>query len=404
MKLSTSFKSYLMNVFIKPLAFIILASTCLVGCSNTTSNTSTQTSNTDMEIATDTSTNESSLLVYGEAKVDQIEELQIDFPARITDIIAQKGTIVNQGDPLINLDYSNYSLQINTLEKDLHGYELELNGLNNTANATAANLDAISKELALKKSYISTGQDPDILPLQNSLTTLKEDLAQAKKIYDSNTSLFEAGALSENELQTSKLAYEKLNQQIQDTMTSIKKIQDTRNLEIATLQSKLDATSLEVSNHDTSKASQINQLQVKIESTTLVLQNMKSKLAESYLKDKQLIAPKDHLIIYDIMVAPGSSISGLGQPLVQFMDLNKLYVVVDIPEESLSSVALNAPVTLKVADKNIDAPITGVVSSISNFATEKEDDTIIEANIEITSGKEYLKPGLSIDAYIDIQS
>ena len=393
-----------MNVFIKPLAFIILASTCLVGCSNTTSNTSTQTSNTDMEIATDTSTNESSLLVYGEAKVDQIEELQIDFPARITDIIAQKGTIVNQGDPLINLDYSNYSLQINTLEKDLHGYELELNGLNNTANATAANLDAISKELALKKSYISTGQDPDILPLQNSLTTLKEDLAQAKKIYDSNTSLFEAGALSENELQTSKLAYEKLNQQIQDTMTSIKKIQDTRNLEIATLQSKLDATSLEVSNHDTSKASQINQLQVKIESTTLVLQNMKSKLAESYLKDKQLIAPKDHLIIYDIMVAPGSSISGLGQPLVQFMDLNKLYVVVDIPEESLSSVALNAPVTLKVADKNIDAPITGVVSSISNFATEKEDDTIIEANIEITSGKEYLKPGLSIDAYIDIQS
>ena len=122
------------------------------------------------------------------------------------------------------------------------------------------------------------------------------------------------------------------------------------------------------------------------------------------LKDKQLIAPKDHLIIYDIIVAPGSSISGLGQPLVQFMDLNKLYVVVDIPEKSLSSVVLNAPVTLKVADKNINAPITGVISSISNFATEKEDDIIIEANIEITGGKEYLKPGLSIDAYIDIQS
>lgn len=404
MKLSNSFKTYLTNLSIKPLALLTLSSILMVGCSNTATNTSTNTTNTNVEAGIETSTKESTLLVYGEVKVDQIEELQIDFPARITDVIAKKGTVVNQGDVLFNLDYSDYNLQISTLEKELRGYELEINGLNNTSNATAANINALSKELALKKSYTSSGQDPDILPLQNSLITLNEDLAQAKKTYESNTALFEAGALSENELQTSKLAYEKLNQKISDTNTSIKKLQDARNLEISTLQSKLNATSLEVSNNDTSKASKINQLQVKIESTTLTLQNMKNKLTEPYLKDKQIIAPKDNLIIYDVAVTPGSSVVGLGQPLVKFMDLNKLYVVVDIPEESLSSVTLNAPVTLKIADKNVDTPITGTISSISSFATEKEDDTVVEANIEITSGREYLKPGLSIDAYIETQS
>ncbi len=404
MKLSNSFKTYLTSLSIKPLVLLTLSSILMAGCSNTATNTSTNTTDTNVEAGIETSTKESTLLVYGEVKIDQIEELQIDFPARITDVIAKKGTIVNQGDVLFNLDYSDYNLQISTLEKELRGYELEINGLNNTSNATAANIDALSKELALKKSYTSSGQDPDILPLQNSLITLNEDLAQAKKIYESNTALFEAGALSENELQTSKLAYEKLNQQINDTNTSIQKLQDARNLEISTLQSKLNATLLEVSNNDTSKASKINQLQVKIESATLTLQNMKNKLAESYLKDKQIIAPKDNLIIYDVAVTPGSSVVGLGQPLVKFMDLNKLYVVVDIPEESLSNVTLNAPVTLKIADKNVDTPITGTISSISSFATEKEDDTVVEANIEITSGKEYLKPGLSIDAYIETQS
>lgn len=401
MKLSNAFKTYLINNTLRPLTLIALSSILVVGCSNNA--TSNAVAETEIETTADSINTESTLLVYGEAKIDKIEELQIDFPARIIDVIAKKGSIVNQGDALINLDYSNYQLQITTLEKELKGYQLELNGLNNTTNATAANLDAISNELALKKSYSTSGQDPDILPLQNSLAILNEDLAQAKKIYDSNIELFDAGALSENELENSKLAYEKLNQKIADTNTSIQKIQDARELEISILQSKLNATSLEVSNNDTSKSSKINQLQVKIESTMITLQNMQSKLTESYLKDAQIIAPKDNLIIYDVSANPGSSVNGLGQSLIQFMDFSKLYVVVDIPEESLSHVELGAPVTLTIADKNISEPITGVISSISNFATEKEDDTVVEANVEITSGKEYLKPGLSIDAYIDIQ-
>lgn len=376
----------------------LLSSWLLTGCSSTTNiDTSTPIESSD----TDSGVNTEALLIYGEVKVDKIEELQIDFPARITNVAAQEGTLVNKGDLLIELNMDDYLLQIATLEKELEGYELELKGLKGNSNAQAANLDALSKELALKKSYCSSGQDPDILPLKNNLAILQEDLAEAQKLYDSNLALFETGAISETELTQSKLAIQKLESQIQDTNTSIQKTTDTRNLEISTLQSKLNATTLEVSNIDASKASQISQLQVKIESAHLSLQNMKAKLNASYLNGTQVIAPKDQLIIYDIATTTGSSISGLGQSLLKFMDLNTLYVTVEIPEESLSKVSLNAPVTIQIADKKIDAPITGVVSRISNYAYEKEGDTIVEAYIEITKGKEFLKPGLSVDTYIE---
>lgn len=100
----------------------------------------------------------------------------------------------------------------------------------------------------------------------------------------------------------------------------------------------------------------------------------------------------------------GSSVSGLGEPLIKFMDLDSLYAVIDIPEESLSQITLNTPVTFKVADQNISEPITGEVIRISNYAIEKEGDTIIEAYVKISSGKDFLRPGLSIDAYIDSQA
>jgi len=378
----------------------LISSPLLTGCSSTSTTEATATTEAEV-VDGESEMNKNALLVYGEAKVDEIEELQIDFPARITNILVQKGVLIHKGDALLDLNMDDYMLQIATLEKELEGYELELKGLKNNTNAQAANLDALSKELALKKGYVSSGQDPDILPLKNSLDILKEDLAEAQKLYDSNLILFESGAVSESELSQSKLSMQKLEQQIQDVNTSIQKLTDARNLEISTLQSKLNATTLEVGNIDTSKASKISQLQVKIESAHLSLQNMKAKLTAPYLNGTQIIAPKDQLIIYDISTPAGSSVNGLGQPLLKFMDLSTLYISVEIPEESLSEVAINAPVTIQIADKDMDTPITGIVSRISNYAYEKEGDTIIEAYIKVTSGKEQLKPGLSIDAYIE---
>ena len=128
---------------------------------------------------------------------------------------------------------------------------------------------------------------------------------------------------------------------------------------------------------------------------------MKSKLAAPYLSDHTLVSTDDNLLVYDVLVDSGSSISGLGQPLIKLMDLNTLYVTVDIPEESLFNVKIGDTATLKIADQSVTDSITGTISRISEYATEKDGDTVVEAYIDITSGKDYLKPGLSVDAYIN---
>lgn len=378
--------------FLIGLSFIVLTSFTLTGCNSEASSA---------PVVEATSTESSSLLVYGEVKVDEIKEVQIDFPARVENVTAKEGTIVNKGDELLTLSFEDYKLQIDTLEKALEGYSLEIKGLQGNANATIASLDALSKELALKKSYASSGQDPDILPLENKLTTLMSDFKEARELYEANKALLEVGAVSTHEVDANKLACDKLQEQISNTQTAIAKSKDARNLEITALQSKLNATTLEGNNIDTNKASKISTLQVKLESDTLSLQNMKAKLAAPYLSGNKLICENDNMLIYDITTTSGSAISGLGQTLFKLMDLSTLYVTVDIPEESLSSIKIGDPVILKVADKNIDAPITGAISRISEYATEKDGDTVVEAYISVKEGKTYLKPGLSIDAYIN---
>lgn len=394
MKLSSFFHSKLLLIMMS--TALLTSSLLLIGCSD--KSVAKQTDNVE---ATTSKNETTSLLIYGEVKVDETREMQIDFPAKVTQLAIKDGVIVNKGDHLVTLDLEDYKLQIATLEKQLEGYELEMQGLEANTNATAANLDAISKELALKKGYASSEQDPDILPLQNSLVTLNDDLKEAEALYASNCDLLEAGAISQTEVNQSKLTCDKLRDQINSINTSITKAKDARALEIAALQSKLKATSLEIGNIDTSKAAKIDQLQVQIESTTLTLQNMKAKLSAAYLDANKLVAEADHLLIYDIDITAGSSISGLGQPLFKMMNLDTLYVTVDIPEESLSQISVGDTVTLKIADKNVTTPISGTISRISDYATQKDSDTVVEAFITVDSGKELLKPGLSIDAYID---
>ena len=378
--------------FLIGLPFIVLTSFTLTGCNSKAS---------PAPLIETTSKESSSLLVYGEVKVDDIKEFQIDFPAKVENVIAKEGTIVNKGDCLLTLSFEDYKLQIATLEKAIEGYSLEIKGLQGNANTATASLDALSKELALKKSYVSSGQDPDILPLENKLTTLISDLKEAQELYEAHKALLEVGGVSSQEVDESKLACDKLQEQISNTQTAITKSKEARNLEITALQSKLNAATLESSNIDTDKASKISTLQVELESNTLNLQNMKAKLAAPYLSGNKIIADNDNMLIYDITVASGSTTCGLGQTLFKLMDLNTLYVSVDLPEESLSSINVGDPAILKVADKNMDAPITGTISRISEYATEKDGDTVVEAYISITEGKAFLKPGLSIDAYIN---
>ena len=60
----------------------VLLSSTLVLLTSCSSDTNTAADSTQTE-SQDTSEGATSLLVYGEVKVDQLEEIQLDFPARV---------------------------------------------------------------------------------------------------------------------------------------------------------------------------------------------------------------------------------------------------------------------------------------------------------------------------------
>jgi len=377
----------------------ILSLTCIIillpACGKSGSKASLS---TEVQVAASNpaTTNIQSLDVYGDVKVNKSEEIIIDFPAKVKDIYIEDGALVQKGDKLLTLDFEDYKLQIKTKENEILMDEIQLKGLEANSNPQMLEANRIKEELNIKQGYVSTGEDPDIKPLQNSLALIEQSILMAKNQYVANKQLFETDLLSQEELSQSEQNFKNKEKEKADTLTAIEKIKTNRNLEISTLSAQLKGTQVQSNNTDQQKISSIEVLKVKIDTSKLVLTSMRNKLNKPYIKGNDLIAPADNLILYDINCMKGTEISSAYGSLLKAMYQDTLYVTADIPEESLTSVNVGDLATITLAD-NAAKEITGKVSSVSTRAIEKDGDTIIEAIIAIEKGKELLKPGLTAD-------
>lgn len=335
--------------------------------------------------------------VYGDVKVDKREEIIIDFPARVTEVYVKDGESVRKGDKLLSLDFEDYKLQIKTKENEIRMDELQLKQLMVDRNPRVIEADRIRDELRVKQGYVNTENDPDLVPLQNSLEIIEQSISTAKKQYEADQELFEAGFLAEEELKKSEQNLKSREKEKKDTLTSIEKIKTNRRLEVNGLQAQLKSTETQSSNSDTQKASNIDVLKLKIETSKLSLDVMKNKLNKAYLKGNDIVAPVDNVIIYDIYCMKGSEISIESGAVLKIMYQDTIYVTADIPEESLNFVKVGDSALIELADEGITDEISGKISRISSRAIEKDGDTIVEAIITVNQGKAFLKPGLTAD-------
>ncbi len=343
-----------------------------------------------------------SLDVYGEVSVDKTQQIIIDFPAKITGVYIKDGDHVNKGDKLLSLDYEDYKLDIKTKENEIHMNELELKQLKENINPQMLEANKIREELNVKKSYVETGNDPDLIPLQNSLSILEHSVSIAKNDHKANADLFQDGLISEEEFNKSKQNLESKQKDLQDTLTAIEKIKTNRKLEVNALNAALNSSEIQSTNTDNQKISAINILELKIETAKLVVDSMKSKLSKPYIKGNDIIAPENSLIIYDINCIQGTEINSQYGPILKAMHNDTLYVTADIPEESISLVQIGSAATISLSDEHAEE-IAGKISKLSHRAIEKDGDTVVEAVITIEKGKEFLKPGLSTDIHIFLE-
>lgn len=342
------------------------------------------------------------LLVYGDVRVDTTSQLLIDFPAKVEEVKVHNGDIVQQGDVLLTLDYSDYLFEIENKERLIHAYEVELKGLGANINYLSSNLSALQEELSVLEDYKANHSNPEIATLESTLKTQEDELALLKQTYTANKALFDAGALAAYELDISKQAYETLESQIATTKNSMKQIETQQDLKISALKSEIQSTQLQSQNTDASQSNEIELLKIKLETAKAELAQMKSKLSKPYLKDHALVAPSARLIISDLNCTNGTYINGLSTPILRTLSQDSLYISADIPEESLSLVKVGMTASIVPADSSLK-PITGKVTSLSEEAILKDGDTMIEAKIAITSDKTLLKPGLTVDITLPLE-
>lgn len=384
---------------------LIKKSICLSGlllvCVLATSCTQNETTS---EVVSSTPASAETLLVYGDVRTDTPTELLIDFPAKIMEVKVHNGDLVNKGDVLLTLDYSDYLLEIANKERLIKSYEIQLKGLGANVNAISSNLSALQDELAVLEDYKAHHTNPEMISLENTLQTKEDALALLKQTYTANKELYAAGGISAHELATSKQAYEALQAEIISTQNTIAQLQTSQDLKISNLKSQIESTMRQSQNADTSQANEIELLKLKHETAQAELKQMKSKLNKPYLKDNALIAPSDHLIIRDLNCINGAYINGVSTPLLSTLAQDSLYVCADIPEESLSLVKEGLKASIVAADSQLSTtPITGTLTSLSEVAILKDGDTMVEAKITLDDSQKVLKPGLTLDITFQLQ-
>lgn len=375
----------------------ILSTLCIISLLTACSNTKPEVLETSGEIESDISVQE--LDVYGDVKIDKNEEIIIDFPAKVKEVYIQDGENAKKGDKLLALDFEDYKLQIKTKENEIHMDEIQLKELEANNNPQMLEASSIREELNVKQNYVLTGEDPDLKPLKNSLDIIEQSITIIQNQHETNKELFEIGLISPEEFKQSEQNLKSKEKEKHDTLTAIEKVKTNRNLEITALTAALKSTEMQFNNADQQKTASIEVLKLKIITSRMLLDSMKNKLSKPYIKDNDIIAPEDNLILYDINCTKGTEISSERAPILKIMYSDTLYVTADIPEESLTSVSVGDAAIIVLADETTKE-ITGKVSRVSNRAIEKDGDTIIEAIIQVEKGKELLKPGLTADIKI----
>ena len=378
----------------KFVAIILCLLFLFTGCNKTD-----QEVNNEAETTTTQVTEEASIDVFGEVKVDTIKEIIIDFPATVDKIHVKDGQNIKKGDKIISLNFDMYEIDIKKKQSEIKSYENQLAQLRQNINPLSAEVVKINNELNVKQDYLINDSDPQVQKLKRNLTIAESAYNTAKKEYEVNKEIFDMQGISEDELELSLQNLRDKEKVKKDIIQEIEQVKIDRKLEVDQLSASLSTTKAQLSNTDVQKASEILALESKLEIAKLDLGIMQKKLSKTFLKDKAIVADINNMIVYDILCNEGSMIDTCSGAIIKAMDEDTLLVSADIPEEFINKVKIGCSADIvPYADKAVT--LKGNVVRLSERAIKQNGETIIKADISIEGEKGLLKPGLTVDIKI----
>jgi multidrug resistance efflux pump len=309
---------------------------------------------------------------FGTVKSTDVKNITIDFSTVVTKINVIEGQKVNKGDALISLDSQNYLTQIKNKDLELKTLQLELSDLNR---------DYIAKRSSLDKST-----DPDIMKYINDQKHAEDLLNKALEDLTAREALYNAGALSLNELNEFKKTVNEKEKSAQDAGFSEDNTRKKIQQELNQLKTSIDQKSLLVTSKE------------------LDLKAMQEKMNKSYLNGDEIIADVPNGVVTEIGCVQGDIITNdEGKKLLSILNKDSIVIEADVAEEFIKDVRIGAEVIINPqADKT--RTYKGKVMSIAEKAVLKNNETIIPVRISIENPDSFLLPEFNVDVKIDFES
>lgn len=306
-------------------------------------------------------------IVEGTEKV----EVYYDAPMKVEKILVEENQKVTKGQPLVELDLSSLTSELDQLKINKEIQELNIKKLK-IADST--------------RSIASLQSAVDIA--QKEIENFKRLYDEAIKEYESSKELFAANAISRSEfnravdlkndaeiaLNNAKQRKESAEENLAEVKKSNSQSKESKELELQVSEKNLEATKL-----------QIDVLEKRIE-------KIKSGM----------LSPIDGVITKIDLEEGGFTNAGMSA--FSILNLNKIKIRTDVKEFYIKEIEVGQDVVIVGDAIGKEENVTGVVESISPIAKKKitptGEETLVEVLIAINEGSPVLKPGLTVTGKI----
>jgi len=277
--------------------------------------------------------------VTGNIEANNKEEISLPIQQKVIEIMAAEGQEVHAGDPILKIDTTDYEYQ-------LKKYELALS-LANSNLERLQNINRKNDKTALENSVKLT---------ELNLKGAEANYYEAKRKYEQNKVLYDSGAVSKEEYETSLKSMNDLKSQYE---LSAIKLSDAVN---------------SLNDFDTGRNDQIKDQRNQVESSKADIANIRDKIDDSIIKSS--ISGK----IVQLDVKP-NQYPTTENSVIAIYDLSKYKVKIQVSQYDAVSISKGQKASVKI--KGIDNKYEGTVTAISDAAAINLEKTNKEPKVEI---------------------
>ncbi len=324
-------------------------------------------------------------VVWGEVKFNEEYQINIDFPATVSEIYVKEGDTVKKDDTLIALSAQDYEKNLKKLQAQADSTKGAINNVDQAA--LQAEIDTLKKQISTKTSELNSGSKAELQLLQSSLTRANKEVKDAQDNVNKYQKLFKDGVISQAELDTYTDILNQKQKAKNDVLNNITKTKRALQEELDGLNTNLKYKEVQLSQQKNSETAAQMDLDI-----------MAGKGQKPYLLGNQIISNLDHAIVKEISVVKGSALGTqyAAQKVISLIDSSSLYVSAEVPEEFISRISVGSKVEI-IPTANKDLKIPGQILRISNQAIEKDGDRIVKVQVKPEDKNNFLKPGYTAD-------